>query len=108
MSTLNHRNELTLTCRHSKKFLLNTVIHHHHHHIQFYIHFTCWHALDGFQKIDLQANLSLARSLLTLLSLKPIFITSSHVFFGLPLPNEPDTSTALHLLTQKLLSILSM
>ena len=26
MSTLNHRNELTSTCRHSKKFLLNTVI----------------------------------------------------------------------------------
>ena len=25
MSTLNHRNELTSTCRHSKKFLLNTV-----------------------------------------------------------------------------------
>ena len=26
MSTLNHRNELILTCRHSKKFLLKTVI----------------------------------------------------------------------------------
>ena len=26
MSTLNHRNELTSTCRYSKKFLLNTVI----------------------------------------------------------------------------------
>ena len=26
MSTLNHRNELTLTCKHSKKFLLSTVI----------------------------------------------------------------------------------
>ena len=26
--------------------------HHHHHHIRFYIRFTCWHALDGFQKID--------------------------------------------------------
>ena len=49
---------------------------------------------------DFQANLSLAWSLLTLLSLKSIFITSSHVFFGLPLPAEPDTSTALHLLTQ--------
>ena len=84
--------------------------HHHnyHHHIRFYVHLTCWHALDGFQKIDFQAYLSLARSLLTLLSLKSIFITSSHVFFGLPLPTEPDTSTALHLLTQKLLFILSM
>ena len=59
--------------------------HHHHHHIRFYVHFTCWHALDGFQKIDFRANLSLARSLLTLLSLKSIFITSSQVFFGLPL-----------------------
>ena len=49
-------------------------------------------ALHGFQKIDFQANLSPARSLLTLLSLKSIFITSSQfVFFGLPLPAEPDT-----------------
>ena len=58
-----------------------TVVIHHHHHIRFYFRFTCWHALDGFQKIDFQANLSLARSLLTLLSLKSTFITSSHVFF---------------------------
>ena len=58
--------------------------HHHHHHIvRFYVRFTCWHVLDSFQKINFQANLFLARSLLTLLSLKSIFTTSSHVFFGL-------------------------
>ena len=37
--------------------------------IRFYVRFTCWHALDGVQKIDFQANLSLAWSLLTLLSI---------------------------------------
>ena len=52
--------------------------HHHHHHIRFYVRFTCWHSLNGFQKIDFQANLSLARSLLTLLFLKFIII---HHFF---------------------------
>ena len=59
-----------------------------HHHIQFYVRFICWHVLNGFQKINFQANLSLARSLLTLLSLKSIFITSSYVFFGLPRPED--------------------
>ena len=40
---------------------MNENIHHHHHHIRFYVRFTCGHALDSFQKIDFQANLSLAR-----------------------------------------------
>ena len=49
-----------------------------HHHIRFYIRFTCWHALDGFQKIDFQANLSLARSLLTLPDLCGVNVTKDY------------------------------
>ena len=61
----NLRGKATVGFIYCKSFVL---AHHHHHHIRFYVCFTCRHALDGFQKIDFQANLTLARSLLTLLS----------------------------------------
>ena len=57
---------------------------------QFYIRFTCWHALDGFQKIDFQANLSLARSLLTLLSLKSITPLTYYIFQKLKIYPSQD------------------
>ena len=70
-----------LLCRQTfSKFLISFCIHHH--------HIFCFTSV-------LHAGIRF------------IFI-SSHVFFGLHLPTEPDTLTALHLLTQKLLSILSM
>ena len=57
--------------------------------------------------MDFQVILSFTRSLLTPFCLRSILITSSHVFFGLPLPVVPVTLIALHLLAQAFLPILS-